>query len=155
MPGRHQWRHQFQANACRWTASRKSILELLSRAKGHMSAKEIYAGLYPSLPGLGLTTIYRTLELLHRLGIVQKVTAGDGPGRYELRGDRPEDHHHHLICTRCGRIVDYRDFVEEELALLKRTEEALAGKYDFEIRDHNIEFLGTCRACRAKGRLST
>jgi Fur family ferric uptake transcriptional regulator len=123
-------------------------LNLLSRASGHLSAKDIYAALYPEYPGLGLTTIYRTLELLHRLGIVQKVTSGDGQGRYELRSDNPKDHHHHLICTRCGAIINYRDFVREELELVKKTEEALTKKYDFAIQDHNIEFLGLCAKCR-------
>jgi Fur family ferric uptake transcriptional regulator len=148
MQGRHQWHHQFQAHACRWTAPRESILNLLSQAPGHLSAKDIYAALYPAYPGLGLTTIYRTLELLHRLGIVQKVTSGDGQGRFELRSDNPRDHHHHLICTRCGTIINYRDFVQEELELVKKTEEALTKKYDFVIKDHNIEFSGLCAKCR-------
>jgi Fur family ferric uptake transcriptional regulator len=151
MPGRHQWQHHFRANVCRWTAPRESILDLLSRVAGHLSAKEIYATLHSSFPGLGLTTVYRTLELLRRLGIVQKVTAGDGQGRYELRRDGPKNHHHHLICVRCGKIINYRDFVEEELELVRKTEEALTDKYDFVIQDHNIEFLGLCGPCRTAG----
>jgi Fur family transcriptional regulator, ferric uptake regulator len=148
MHGRHQWHHQFRANVCRWTAPRESILDLLNRARSHLSAKDIYAALQPSFPGLGLATVYRTLELLHRLGIVQKVTSSDGQGRYELRSDNPKDHHHHLICTRCGSIVNYRDFVQEELELVKKTEEALTKKYNFAVQDHNIEFLGVCEKCR-------
>jgi Fur family ferric uptake transcriptional regulator len=148
MPGRYQWHHQFRANVCRWTAPRESILDLLSRTTGHLSAKDIYASLYASFPGLGLTTVYRTLELLHRLGIVQKITAGDGQGRYQLRSVDKQDHHHHLICTRCGKIIDYRDFIQEELELVKKTEEALTKKYNFVIQDHNVEFLGLCEKCR-------
>lgn len=148
MYGRHQWHHQFRANVCRWTAPRESILDLLSRARSHLSAKDIYARLQPSFPGLGLATVYRTLELLHRLGIVQKVTSSDGQGRYQLRSVDQHDHHHHLICSRCGLIIDYRDFVQEELELVKKTEDALAKKYDFVIQDHNIEFLGLCEKCR-------
>jgi Fur family ferric uptake transcriptional regulator len=148
MPRGHQWRHQLRQNVCRWTAPRESILDLLSRTSGHLSAKDIYASLYASFPGLGLTTVYRTLELLHRLGIVQKITAGDGQGRYQLRSVDTKDHHHHLICTRCGRIIDYRDFMQEELELVKKTEDALTKKYNFAIQDHNIEFLGLCEKCR-------
>jgi len=88
------------------------------------------------------------LELLHRLGIVQKVTSSDGQGRYQLRSVDQQDHHHHLICSRCGLIVDYRDFVREELELVKKTEDALAKKYNFVIQDHSIEFLGLCEKCR-------
>lgn len=148
MPGRHQWHHQFRAGVCRWTAPRESILDALSRARGHLSAKDIYASLQPGSSGLGLATVYRTLELLHRLGIVQKLTLSDGQGRYQLRSVDQQDHHHHLICTRCGLIIDYRDFVQEELELVKKTEDALAKKYNFVIQDHNIEFLGLCEKCR-------
>lgn len=128
---------------------REIILDVLSRASRHMSAKDIYASLYAADPGIGLTTVYRTLELLHRLGFVQKVDAGDGQCRYELKSEgRKNYHHHHLICTKCGKIVDYRDFIQEELELVKKTEDTLAKKHNFLIQDHNIEFLGLCDKCR-------
>jgi Fur family ferric uptake transcriptional regulator len=148
MPGRHKWQYRFRENVSRWTVPREIILDLLSRTSKHMSAKDIYASLYALYPGIGLTTIYRTLELLYRLGFVQKVTAGDGQSRYELKSEDKKDHHHHLICTKCGKIVDYRDFVQQELELIRKTEETLAKKYNFLIQDHNIEFLGLCEKCR-------
>lgn len=148
MPRRQQLRHQFRENVSRWTVPRESILDLLSRTPGHLSVKEIYAALYATCPGLGLTTVYRTMELLHRLGIVQKVNAADGQGRYELKSPDKKDHHHHLICTRCGTILNYSDFVAEELELVKKTEEILTQKHGFAIRDHNIEFLGVCEKCQ-------
>jgi Fur family ferric uptake transcriptional regulator len=148
MPGRHKWQYRFRENVSRWTVPREVILNLLSRTSKHMSAKDIYASLYSLYPGIGLTTIYRTLELLYRLGFVQKVTAGDGQSRYELKSEDKKDHHHHLICTKCGKIVDYRDFVQQELELIRKTEETLAKKHNFLILDHNIEFLGLCEKCR-------
>lgn len=148
MPGRHYWQHRFRENVSRWTLPREITLKLLNNSSRHMSAKEIYAALYSMYPGIGLTTVYRTLELLYRLGFVQKVSSGDGQSRYELKSEDKKDHHHHLICTKCGRIVDYRDFVQEELELVKKTEETLANKHDFLILDHNIEFLGLCKNCR-------
>jgi Fur family ferric uptake transcriptional regulator len=148
MPGRRQWQHRFRENVSRWTLPREVILNLLSRSSKHMSAKELYASLYRLYPGIGLTTVYRTLELLFRLGFVQKVSSGDGQSRYELKSGDKEDHHHHIICTKCGKIIDYRDFVQEELELVKKTEETLAKKHDFLILDHNIEFLGLCKNCR-------
>lgn len=148
MPGRHHWQHRLRENVSRWTLPREIILGLLNRSSRHMSAKEIYAALYALYPGLGLTTVYRTLELLHRLGFVQKVTSGDGQARYELRGEGEKGHHHHLICTKCGRIIDYRDFVQEELELVKKTEETLTKRHNFLIQGHNIEFLGLCEKCR-------
>jgi Fur family ferric uptake transcriptional regulator len=148
LPGRRQWQHRFRENVSRWTLPREVILNLLSRSSKHVSAKELYASLYRLYPGIGLTTVYRTLELLFQLGFVQKVSSGDGQSRYELKSGDKEDHHHHIICTKCGKIIDYRDFVQEELELIKKTEEALAKKHDFLILDHNIEFLGLCKNCR-------
>jgi Fur family ferric uptake transcriptional regulator len=148
LPGRYQWQNRFRENACRWTVPREVILSLLSRTAEHLTAKDIYGALFSMYPGIGLTTVYRTLELLHRLGLVHKIAAGDGQSRYALKGEDKGDHHHHLICTKCGKIVDYRDFLEEELELVKKTEEALARKHSFTITDHNIEFLGLCEKCR-------
>jgi Fur family transcriptional regulator, ferric uptake regulator len=146
--GRYHWQNRFRENVCRWTVPREIILELLSRTTEHLTAKDIYRSVYSMYPGIGLTTIYRTLELLHRLGFVHRIAAGDGQSRYALKREDKEDHHHHLICTRCGKIIDYRDFVQEELELVKKTEEALAKKHNFTITDHNIEFLGLCEKCR-------
>jgi Fur family ferric uptake transcriptional regulator len=113
-----------------------------------MSAKEIYASLYKSHPGMGLTTVYRTLELLAQMGLITKLTLGDGQSRYEFKSGEKKEHHHHLICTECGKIIDYTEFLDEELELVKKTEERLAKKYDFKITDHNIEFLGLCKKCK-------
>jgi len=148
MQRRHNWRRRFRAQCARWTLPRENILDVLSRSSKHLSAKDIYGSLYAMHPGIGLTTVYRTLELMGRLGLVHKVSATDGQTRYALRKGESGDHHHHLICIRCGKIIDYRDFMEEELELIRKTEETLARKHNFLIQDHNIEFLGLCDKCR-------
>jgi Fur family ferric uptake transcriptional regulator len=127
---------------------REAILEFLSRSSKHMSVKEIYASLYKSYPGMGLTTVYRTLELLARMGLITKLTLGDGQSRYEFKSSEKKEHHHHLICIECGKIIDYTEFLDEELELVRKTEERLEKKYDFKIFDHNIEFLGKCKKCQ-------
>jgi len=113
-----------------------------------MNAKEIYVSLHNTYPGMGLTTVYRTLDLLARMGIITKLTLGDGQSRYEFKSEEKKDHHHHLICTKCGKIINYSEFLDEELRLIKKTEERLAKKYNFLIIDHNIEFLGVCEKCK-------
>jgi Fur family ferric uptake transcriptional regulator len=148
MPGFRNWRHRFQGNICRWTVPRESILDLLSRTSKHMSAKEIYAAIHNIYPGIGLMTVYRTLDLLVRMGLINRFSFGDGQNRYEFKSTEKKEHHHHLICTKCGRIIDYSDFIDEELELAKKTEEALARKYNFKILDHNIDFLGLCEKCK-------
>jgi Fur family ferric uptake transcriptional regulator len=148
MQGSHKWRRRFQGSVSRWTMPREVILDLLSRTSKHMSAKEIYAALYKLYPGIGLTTVYRTLDLLVRLGLISKFEFGDGQSRYEFKLGKKDEHHHHLICTQCGKIIDYSDFIDEEFQFIKKTEEALAKKYNFTIQDHNIEFYGLCEKCK-------
>jgi len=148
MLGPFQWRHKFRAGCSRWTIPREMILKLLSRSPEHLSAKEIYAAVYPFYPGIGLTTIYRTLDLLRRLGLVHRISGADGQGCYELKKVNGKDDHHHLICTECGRIVDGRDSFKEGLAILRKMAEALAKKHGFLITDQNIEFYGLCEHCQ-------
>jgi len=148
MQGHHKWKHRFHGHVSRWTAPRQAIMELMNRTSRHMSAKEIHASLYRSNPSLGLTTVYRTLDLLAQMNLIHKITPGDGQSRFEFKRGVKEDHHHHLICTRCGQIFNYTEFEDEELALIKKTEEKLENKYKFEIIDHNIEFYGLCEKCR-------
>ncbi|HAX60950.1 MAG TPA: ferric uptake regulation protein, partial [Elusimicrobia bacterium] len=57
-------------------------------------------------------------------------------------------HHHHLVCTNCGRIVDYTDFIDDEIELLQLTEKGLSKKYNFKITGHLIQFYGLCDKCR-------
>jgi len=144
----HGLRHSFAGHASRVTAPREAILEFLSQSKKHMSAKEIYFSLHRSYPSLGLSTVYRTLDLLARMNIVNKISIGDGQRRYEFKSKEKDEHHHHLICTNCGKINNYSEFLDEELLLIKKTEEKLAKKYNFIIQDHNIEFLGICEKCK-------
>lgn len=138
----------FQRSGLRWTLPRKAILDLLSRTPRHMNAKEIFATLQKHYPGIGLSTIYRTLDLLTQKKLLNRLYIGEGQSRYEYRSEAETEHRHHIICTRCGKIIDYSDFLEEELALIKRTEENLAKKYQFRVYDHNIESYGLCKNCQ-------
>jgi len=148
MPGPHKWRQRFRGHIYRWTTPREAILGLMSKTSKHMSAKEVYAALYRMYPGIGLTTVYRTLDLLVRMGLLNKLAIGDGQSRYEFKSDEKKEHHHHLICKKCGKIIDYSDFLDEELELVKKTEKILAKKYNFTVLDHNIEFYGLCEKCK-------
>jgi len=148
MPGPYKWRHRFQGHVCRWTLPREAILDFLSRTSKHMSAKEIYATLYSMYPGIGLTTVYRTLDLLVRSGMINRLSFGDGQNRYEFRSGKKEEHHQHLICTKCGRIINCSDLFTEQLELIKKAEDVLTKKYNFTVLDHNIEFYGLCEKCK-------
>jgi Fur family ferric uptake transcriptional regulator len=141
------WHRRFRGCGYRFTAPRKAIIEVLQGEKGHLSAEEIYERVCERFPGTGLATVYRTLEVLTQMGMVSKFDFGDGRARYEYTVGRTEEHHHHLICTCCRRIINYSEFIDEELEFLKRAEEGLSKKYKFEIKDHSIGFYGLCEDC--------
>ncbi len=154
-PGPDDCRSRMNGLCRRWTAPRRAVLGFLSRRPGHVSVKDIYGSLSAACPGIGMTTIYRTLGLLERTGVIQRITLGDGQARYEFKPADRKNHHHHLICTGCGKIIDYSDFAREELELVRKTEEALAGRHGFRIHDHNIEFIGLCGTCVARDAQAT
>ena len=145
----HDWCHgKFRGYGYRLTLARQAILDVLTRTKEHLSAEEIYHEVYKIHPASGLSTVYRTLELLVQIGLVHKFDFGDGRARYELNKDsKNENHHHHLICMNCHRVIDYTDFIEEDVELLKKTEKGLSKKYNFQIKKHIIQFYGLCDKC--------
>jgi Fur family ferric uptake transcriptional regulator len=148
MPLSPKWKRRFKENGFRWTITRKAILDLLSGTTKHMSAQEIYDTLLESYPGIGMSTVYRTLDLLSRMCLVNKINIGEDKNRYEYRSDEGKAHHHHLICTNCGKIIDYCDFLDYELDLVKKIEKNLSRKYSFLVKNHNIDFYGLCKDCK-------
>ncbi|MDP8289650.1 MAG: Fur family transcriptional regulator [Candidatus Susulua stagnicola] len=146
------WYHeQFRDCGYKITPSRDAILDVLTKTTKHLSAEEIYEQIRKVHPSGGLATVYRTLELLTELGIVYKFDFGDNRARYELAQETAvKDHHHHLVCMKCYRIIEYTDFIDDEIELLKRTEKSLSKRYNFEISKHIIQFYGLCDRCKSK-----
>ncbi|MBD3264497.1 MAG: transcriptional repressor [Candidatus Omnitrophica bacterium] len=148
--GHAWWQGRFRGCGYRLTLPRQAVLDVLSRTSKHLSAEEIYLEVRKINPGSGLSTVYRTLELLVQMGLVFKFDFGDGRARYELiRNTRDKNHHHHhLICINCNRVIDYSEFIREEEELLSKTEKELSNKYDFKIKKHIVQFYGLCGECR-------
>jgi Fur family ferric uptake transcriptional regulator len=146
------WQGRFRGAGFRLTLPREVILSVLSRTSEHLSAGDIYLAVHRVYPGIGLTTVYRTLDLLARMGLVFKFDFGDGRSRYELNHGPNSKHHHHLVCSNCGRIIDYSELLDGELELLKKGGERLAKKYNFKIENHQIRFLGLCDKCKILNR---
>ncbi len=141
------------AEGIRMTQARKAVLDILSRDNiDHPSAEDIYFLIHRINPVIGLATVYRTLDLLTRMGIIQKFDFGDGKARYELVTESKTPHHHHLFCTQCRKVIDYTDFTDEEKELIARTEKALTEKYKFKIKNHIIQFYGVCPECNSERR---
>lgn len=133
----------------RLTLPRQAILNVFAKnlAK-HLSAEEIFLLVHKNCPEIGLATVYRTLDLLTQIGLIFKFDFGDGKGRYELASEAIKGHHHHMVCTRCGRIIDYSDFMEEEIKFIKGLEARLSKKHKFKINSHQIHFYGLCEMCQ-------
>lgn len=146
------WLEEFRRRGYRLTKSRKAVLVVLNQTSKHLSAEDIYLAIRKSYKDIGFATIYRTLDLLVRMNLVNRFEFGDGKARYEFIYERQEvpTHHHHLICSRCGKVIDYSDFIEEETKLIDRIECELSKKYDFRIDRHIIQFYGLCDECRGE-----
>ncbi len=92
-----------------------------------------------------LATVYRSLELMAELKILQRNDFGDGCRRYELNvNDCEEHHHHHLICLECGQVEEFVDDLLDDL------EADILAKKGFQVTNHQVTFYGYCRACQEK-----
>jgi len=145
----HRWGQKLAGYGFRLTTAREAILNILTNTDKHLSAEDIYITIHANNPAIGLTTIYRTLELLEQTGIIYKFEFGHGRAKYELSEENSnKKHHHHLICKKCRKIVDYSEFAETEREYIEKAEAGLGKKYGFDIDDHLIHFYGTCPECK-------
>ena len=125
------------------TKGARKVLELLENSAKLSSAQDIYGQLRgEESKAPGLTTVYRSLESLVQMGLVQAVDLGDGERRYEVVA--PGEHHHHLVCKSCGESTHLDSCLVEDM------EEAIRKKYKFTIDSHIFEVFGTCEACAKK-----
>ena len=145
----HRWGQRLKGREYRLTFKREAIINVLSGTDEHPSAEDIYMKVHTIYSSIGLTTIYRTLDILKQMGIVSKFEFGQGKARYELSDEfGNKKHHHHLICKSCGKIIDYFDFIDDEKEFIKKTEKGLKENYNFEITEHLIRFYGVCSECK-------
>ena len=130
------------------TPQRKEILKIFVDHSDyhHMSAEDVYAILRKNNSEIGLATVYRALDLLSDLGILVRMDFGDGCARYELNTTDPKvHHHHHLICLKCKKVIEFEEDLLDEL------EADIADKSGFKILNHEVKFFGYCKDCQAKG----
>ncbi len=124
------------------TPQRRIVLKAISEnADEHLSSEEIFNIVKVTNPEIGLATVYRTLQLFTRLGILSRLNLDDNISRYELILEDEAHTHHHLICDRCGKIYE----VHEDL--LDALEQHVKEKYGFEVRNHKLKFFGVCSNC--------
>lgn len=138
---------QLHAESYKLTPQREATVRvLLEREEDHLSAEDIYLLVKEKAPEIGLATVYRTLELLSELKIVDKINFGDGVSRYDLRKEGAAHFHHHLVCMECGTV---EEIVED---LLEDVEKKVEDQWQFQVKDHRLTFHGICRKCQQKNK---
>lgn len=121
------------------TKQRMAILEGLNSGRAHVTAQEVYEVVNEKYPEIGFATVYRFLRKLTEQNFVTEVRMGGLPARYELT---PTEHHDHLTCVSCGKIVEFENVQIEKL------QEDIAAKYGFKLTDHVLELYGVCSHCK-------
>ena len=133
---------RLRADEQRYTASRRSIVEALHAAERPPTIPE----LLDARPGLAQSSAYRNLAVLEQVGVVRRIVTSDEHARFELAEDLT-GHHHHLVCSSCGRVEDFTVSPQLERSLdvaLGR----VADETGFEVDHHRLDLVGTCRNCR-------
>ena len=122
-------RKQLHEGGFKLTPQREAtVAVLLENDKDHLSAEEIYMLVKQKSPEIGLATVYRTLEMLTELKIIDKISFNDGVSRYDMRKEGAKHFHHHLLCLECGGIEE----VEEDLLLdVEKKQEEKIDEYYF------------------------
>lgn len=126
------------------TKQKQLIRDCLKTSGRHMTVDEIYSSINKEDEKISIATIYRNLKMLEEQGVIKKLyMAEDAPLFYEMN-DSDEHTHHHLVCKKCGAIIDF----DEDL--LDSLEKTIYEKKGFKIQDHRVVFYGLCKDCRDK-----
>ena len=143
MPGNVQEAasRRMRATGQRYTAQRRRLVEILERARMPLTIPDILR----ARRGLAQSSAYRNLAALVQAGVVRRLITDEGFGRFELTEDLTE-HHHHLICSNCGRVEDVTIPAQLERTV-DRTVDQLARRSGFASVSHRLDLIGRCRAC--------
>jgi len=132
-------RQTLNETGLRITSQRALILEVIRRGQGHLDADEVYRQAREKQPRLSLSTVYRTLQMLKKLGLVEEVHFDEAHHHYEIK---PSTEHHHLVCLGCGRVVEF------QYPLARLVKRNIAEAKDFEITGSEVRMTGYCHTCR-------
>lgn len=136
---------QLHSSSYKLTPQREATVRvLLEHEEDHLSAEDVYLLVKEKSPEIGLATVYRTLELLTELKVVDKINFGDGVSRYDLRQEGVEHFHHHLVCLECGSVAEIQEDLLEDVEVIVERD------WNFKVKDHRLTFHGICQQCQEK-----
>ena len=121
------------------TPQRRSVIRTIASTQDHLTPAAIYQKVHQDQPSIGLATIYRTLDILAKLELICELHAGGSCHSYTISAS---GHHHHLICSNCGVVIDFAGYDLGEM------QEKLSRGTGFRIDGHLLEFIGLCPACQ-------
>ena len=124
------------------TKQREAILDVFLHVQGHITGEDLYQRVRGTHPGIGYTTVYRTMKLLCEAGLANERHFDDGVTRYEVE----HEHHDHLVCVRCGKIVEF------ECQMIESAQNDIVERYGFRLLRHRHELYGHCPECQARDR---
>ena len=128
------------AHGLKSTRQRSLIIDTFFSLGGHLAVEELWAKVRQQDARVSVATVYRTMKLLHECGLAHARNFGDGQTRYEAAIGR--HHHDHLICTRCGTIVEFENDRIEAL------QDKVARQHGFQVTSHKMELYGFCQSCQ-------
>jgi len=134
---------QLSEQGYKLTRQRKAVVEVVTQAHTRLSAADVFTRAQHACPDLGLTTVYRTLEILEQMGVIRRVHLDDGCEGFALAS---AEHGHHLICRRCQETIEFED------CNLKALLERVAEQTGFTIEQHWLELVGVCPRCQKRNR---
>ena len=146
--GREEFKKRLKEKGLKVTNQRLVVLEALETSSNqHLTAEQILDLVKADNPEIGLATVYRTIQVLLELHLIDRVNFDDGSERYEIvrmgtKGAR--HHHHHLICINCGKVFEFEEDMMEGL------ETEIEKKTGFHVIDHEVKLYGYCKECGGK-----
>jgi Fur family ferric uptake transcriptional regulator len=125
-------------NDLKHTRQREAILEVFLETRGHVTSEDLFRKVREVYPRIGHTTVYRTMKILCDAGLASERHFENGATRYEIE----QQHHDHLVCLRCGKIVEF------ESVMIEGAQEEIAGRHGFRLLRHRHELYGHCPDCQ-------
>lgn len=132
-------RRVLKSAGLRMTSQRALILDILNREGGHLDADEVYRRARERQPGLSLSTVYRNLQALKSLGLIDELHFDEAHHHYEAK---TSSEHHHLVCLGCGKIVEFSCKLSEKM------KQDIARKKGFDVTGVEVHMVGYCSKCR-------
>ncbi|HOJ63663.1 MAG TPA: transcriptional repressor [Spirochaetota bacterium] len=129
----------------RKSKQREKILEIFLGSEGHLTIQELFQIAREKYKNIGIATIYRAMKIFCGAGLAEEVDVGDGNKRYEHKYNH--NHHDHLICEKCGKIIEFSNNIIEKI------QQDICNKLGFKPTSHKLQINGICKECQKGGNL--